>query len=113
MDIREKYRGVLHDDPVGKMKAAADEARRNSPRAKLLEKQRAELHKLRQEIVVESRKLERDHVLARGKIDSLSRPKPFRFDEDQKRERDEMDRAHAKRLKALDDKHGRELAALK
>jgi hypothetical protein len=113
MDLRAKYRGVLHDNPMTKLKAVEETARRNSPKAKLLEKQAGEMHKLRQEIVAEGRKLERDHVLARGKIDSLSRPKPRDFDEDQKRERDEMNRAHDKRLRALDDKHTRELAALK
>jgi hypothetical protein len=113
MDLRTKYRGALHDNPMTKLRADAEAARRNSPKAKLLEMQRDELHKLRQEIVVEGRKLAHEHVLARGKIDMLSRPKPFGFDEDQKRETDELNKRHSAKLKALEDKHDRELRAVK
>jgi hypothetical protein len=48
MDLRTKYRGALHDNPMTKLRADAEAARRNSPKAKLLEMQRDELHKLRQ-----------------------------------------------------------------
>jgi hypothetical protein len=46
MDLRAKFRGALHDNPLTKLKAQEGERRRNSPRAKLLERQAGELREL-------------------------------------------------------------------
>jgi hypothetical protein len=44
---RTKYKGALHDNPMTKIKAQEEAARRNSPKAKALERHAAEMHKIR------------------------------------------------------------------
>jgi hypothetical protein len=108
MDIREKYKGVLHDDPVGRLKAAEAERRRNSPRAKLLDKQAGELRELNSKIVRESRELHNRHTAERGNAAQLSRPEPAHVEERRRAQARDMDRRHAEARRVLTAKHDRE-----
>jgi riboflavin biosynthesis pyrimidine reductase len=113
MELREKYRGALHDNPMTKLRAAQDEARRNSPRSKLLDRQRDEVHELNQKIVRESRAMHLRHTAERGEAAQLSRPELASVDEKRKEQARDMDKRHAEARRVLTAKHDRELAALK
>jgi hypothetical protein len=113
MDIREKYKGVLHDDPIGKLRAAEEERRRNSPKSKLLAKQRGETLELNNKIVHEGRQLQHRHTAERGEAAQLSRPEVASVDEKRKEQVRDMNKRHAEMRRALEARHDRELRAVK
>ena len=113
MDLKEKYKGALHDNPLTRLKAQEEERRRNSPRGTLLEKQSAELQALQRKIVSEGKELAHEHTVKRGKVAMLNRPEHRDFEPGLKREEAEMRAHHAKLLRAITDKHDTELKRFK
>jgi hypothetical protein len=112
MELKQRMGRAIHDNPIERIRAAAERERNNSPHAKARERQAGEVRELQQKHVAESRKLADNHLVKRGKVDSLSRPRPFRFDEGLKSERDELTKRQHKEMADLRAKHERELAKL-
>jgi hypothetical protein len=106
---------AIHDNPVEKLKKAEAERRADpsSPKNKMLTRHDAEKRELAQRIVSESRKLDHEQTVARGKVKMLSGvPEHRDFEPSLKREKDELAKKHQKLRSALAEKHERELARL-
>jgi hypothetical protein len=108
MNLKHELGKALHDDPIAKLRAADQERRRNSPKAKLLERHDAEMRELQQRHARQGNELANDHAIKRGREAMLSTPKPYRFEEKLRSERDALRGKQTKEREALINKHDRE-----
>jgi hypothetical protein len=74
MQKQSEFARNIHDNPVMRLKAADEEARRKSPIGKLKSKHDDERRELNNKIVHESREMHLRHTVERGNAAQLSRP---------------------------------------
>ena len=110
----------MHNDPIMRARRQDEERRKNSPKAKLKERQDEEVRKLQQQHAAEGRKLADEHAIRRGKIEMMSPGgDPYRLGTsnhaahvEMSRQRAELTAHHQAAMDSLRERHQRQLASV-
>ena len=119
MFTKSDYQRIGLDNPIEKARREVEAKAKNSPRAKLRERQAQEEHSLQQRHRKEGAEMADRHAVTRGKDEMYSGHLSAEIGTRKEladrlqRERADLTKAHHAQMKELHDRHARELAKVR